>query len=193
MSRFRKVGTALHCLRGVITVKKRPFKGFVLWDTCHILQRIRGSRELRCIAAFAEGTGRDTVLLFENRIKIGYGGKAYRVADRQDGFVCILQTVSGLLQTDVIQVVGHRAADIMLEGTAHIRPAEVERFQNSVEAVTQIVVHVKAAEQFSEPDRIVGYIVLDLFHNQNIQKRDTERSDIGIFKCGAGIQKKGSI
>jgi len=69
-------------------------------------------------SVFAEGFGRNAVGLLKELVKIGYGGKAYIVAHRQDSVVCILKLKCGLLQTDPVQVLGHGVAGVLPEAAA---------------------------------------------------------------------------
>ena len=50
----------------------------------------------------------------------------------------------------------------------------MERFQNLIKAGLKVIIHVKAIEQFSEPNWVVVKVILDFFRDQTIQKRDTK-------------------
>lgn len=116
----------------------------------------------------AEYFGCYAVDLLKQLVEIGYGAEAHIVADRRDRVVGILQLEGCLLQTDLVQVFRHGIAGVLPELSAQVGFAEMKRCQDLVKAGFEIFIHMKASQQLTEPDRIIGVVVADLLLNKKV-------------------------
>ena len=94
---------------------------------------MRGASFGQHFLGLAEIIGGHAVLSLEHRIKIGYRRETDAVAYGNNGFIRILQLKGRMLQADIIQVIGHGTAHVMLESPAHIGFAEMVGRKNLIQ------------------------------------------------------------